>query len=217
MSKLLIIEDISNSARMIQKQFELINACFSKENSFWLCKNNNNISIKKINDLENQTENTIFSNEDLDDIKLSLKKFIKDYEKETILILIDFLLISKDVSSPTLLSYIEKGEFSGDLYKYIISLRNGLDSELKTENLFTLIYSRGETFLSILSEFLKHETDESDKYFFMESCEPEYITWAISRYDEIIGETDPSALQPGSIFPLDLPEEYIEFFKSITK
>lgn len=219
MAKLVIIDDNLPVVDKVAAQMKMINNAFNEENSYYLYKKDNNMHFRKIKERDTDICNLItFTHNDKLEILQLIDNFIKETD-EKILILFDVLLISQNIYSPNIEDYEADGEFSIDIYSHLIELKNGKNTDLNTDNLFFIIYSRSDTTISMLSFLLKQRIREENKkntgqkdnsFLPIESAEEYNISWVYNLYAD---PKKPPEKDVGNEFPLSFPIEYINFIK----
>ena len=221
MAKLVIIDDLLNGCKLIQKQFESINPSFSSESAFVFVNDCEDDNMKLVN-INSADKNIIIFKRHKDSVIKQLIEFIVKNENEPIVIVIDTLLISQSPNQPSIGKYYTDGEYSDEIYKYLFELKNGKDSEkgYNLENVCHFMSFRSESSISIISQALKKRVEEDEEimknsdgnkkiYFPREACEPENISWVL-----IACQSYDNNYEVSNHFPLIFPDEYIEFFKS---
>jgi len=216
MSKFLIIDDIKQAINLISKQIQFINKNVKEENIFYI--SSDEIKIQPIQELQNEKNISLagFSEEKIFPV---IEKFIED-TNEPILIIIDTLLISKNIISPSYEDYVENGEFSVQIYKNLIKLKNGINPNIDPDKLNFFMCSRLESALCVISKVLyKLHKDASEKndakeleFFPFESCDSDNISWVINRCAAPEEECEDTIRDN---YPINLPDSYIDFIKTL--
>ena len=221
MAKLLIVEDHLKMVRMIQEYIHGINPLFTLENTFCfspqlplqLC------SLDKIPDVPDRAllagkQETVFSN---------VFQFLDKHAGENVLILIDVLLNSQNISAPSLERYRADQEYSCELYAELLRVKNGKRisrcDNINPNHFFHIIYSRSDSSIGVvvaaLSELSRSQDEEDRKYFPKECAMFKNISWCRNGYDATDPNFGVSESQKKGSVPLALPSGYIEFIRSL--
>lgn len=216
MAKLLIVEDYTQTIVKIAKQFELINKNFQTDCTFcFIPSTGGNLEIQSISSLESHRNLKRVDFSEQERIVLnSILDFLKNNKNDSILILIDVLLISPNPNAPSLEQYQLNKEFSCSLYADLIRVKNGkyLGDGIDGKNLSFVIYSRSDSILTVVAPTLKSlYTDEDRQFFPRESYLPKNISWCKNREEEVDAEPEANTQTP----PLALPKSYTQFFSKM--
>ncbi len=221
MAKLLIIEDHLKMVELLQAYLETINPSFTKENTFCFCSLNGALQIQCLNGI-NIVSHTRMSGKKEEVFSEVFRFLSKNYE-EDILILIDVLLNSQNISAPSFERYRADGEYSCELYAELIRIKNGKKIEgaehINPDKFFHIIYSRSDASIGVVAAVLNDLYDKQDKddqkYFPRECTLFENISWCRNCYDSTDQDLGVSETQHTGAPPLALPEEYREFIKEL--
>lgn len=232
MAKLIIIDDEYIMVKMIQGQLGTINPAFAELDTNGSCKN---VLCLTRNGKEYQFTNfnpngddpdaftSVFQNITLKELEKLLYKTLVDYREERVLFLIDFLLRSKDINSPSVTAYIEKGEFSAELYAILARFQNnmnpGVQGTVEPNNFGFIMFSRGEVSINIITDRLFAYRDtltEAEKETLPQDyCIGINIAWCLNRCDKTDENLHVISDQLGHEAPLVLPSSYKSYIEEL--
>ncbi len=223
--KLLIIDDKSIMYGLIQKQFNIINNKFTIENTlFFQNKDVNELEIKSLKDASAPSDCS-FSGYSSEDIIAKVDALIDapENENELFFVLIDMCLKKDIIGNYDITDYYEYKEICADIYIHLFKRNFIAGKEKKKKTLFA-IYSRSETFISVISKVLldkymaKHESLGLDKNADMDDfpyacCLPNNITWFTSLWrpkdKDCINKINDN-------YPLNLPKKLCKYIEGLT-
>lgn len=217
MAKLLIVEDYVQTIKKIAKQFETINKNFQADSVFcFIPARGNNLEIQTISSLNlHPSLDRIDFAEQHEVVLNAILSFLKCNENDSILILIDVLLISPNPNAPSLEQYQLNKEYSCALYAELIKVKNGkykTNHGISGKNISFVIYSRSDSILTVVAPTLKSLYTDEDRLFFpSESYLPKNISWCKNREEEVGTELDAQRQTP----PLALPKSYTKYFSEM--
>lgn len=221
MAKLLIVEDHLKMVRMIQKYIHEINPLFTPRNTFCFSPQGS-LRLCSLDELQDGSDRAILAGKQ-EAVFSRVFHFLNDHAGENVLILIDVLLNTQNISAPSLERYRADHEYSCELYAELLRIKNGKRirrcGNIDPNHFYHIIYSRSDSSIGVvvaaLSE-LFHSQDENDRKYFPKECAQfENISWCRNGYDA----TDPNfgvaeSQKKGSV-PLALPLEYTNFIRDL--
>lgn len=223
--KLLIIDDKSIMYGLIQKQFNRINNNFNVENTLFFQNNDlNELEIKSLKDV-NTPSDCSFSGCSSEDIISKVDAIIDapEHENELFFVLIDMCLKKDIIGNYDITDYYEYKEICADIYIHLFK-RNYIAGKEKRKKTLFAIYSRSETFISVISKVLldkhkaQHESLKLDQKVDIEgfpyaSCQPNNITWFTSLWrpqdKDCINKINDN-------YPLNLPKKLCKYIAELT-
>lgn len=223
MAKLLIIDDNITMVNFIQRQFVEINPHFTVDNTFCFVPGADSLRIISLEKLpESEPSHTVvFLRKDKEAMRQVLQ-FLGGHRDEKVLILIDVLLNSKDISAPSIEKYRAHQEFSCTLYAELLRIKNGkrvFGFRIDRNNFFHMLYSRSEASITVvaaeLSRLYEKQPPEDKAYFPEKCCELKNISWCKNRYDQTDEYGNIDKEQYVSEPPLALPSGFREFFHTL--
>lgn len=224
MPNLLVIEDHMKMVEMIQKYLETINEGFCEDNTF--CFSSSPTlkldSLTSFKDID-KTSSRVTLEGRKDEVFSAIFQFLNDHSEENVLILIDVLLNSQNISAPSVERYWADNEYSCEIYAELLRIKNGKKIEgydrINPEKMFHIIYSRSDASIGVvapvLSELSRRQSDEDRKYFPEECARFENISWCWNGYERTNADLSISEEQNGGSVPLRLPREYEKFVKEL--
>lgn len=220
MAKLLIIEDHLRMARMIQKYIQTINPLLVPENTFCFCQHES-LALCSLNEITDDDTRVILKRRK-EEVFSNVYQFLNDRPAENVLIFIDVLLNSQNISAPSFERYRADKEYSCELYAELIRIKNGKRvpgyGKIDPKHFFHMIYSRSDSSIGVVAAVLEdlyaHSNKKEENYFPIECARFENISWCRNRYD--ITNSDFSVAEAQESGPvLALPSGYKEFFRSL--
>lgn len=218
MAKLLIVEDHLRMAWMIQEYVQKINPLFTPENTFCF-PHRGSLELRPLCKLPNDGSRASLAGKQKD-VFSKVFRFLNKWPQEDVLILIDVLLNSQNISAPSFERYRADHEYSCELYAELLRVKNGKKvkgcGNIDPNKFYHIIYSRSDASIgvvvAVLSELSQHQSEADRNYFPKECARFENISWCRNGYDI----TDPDFMpQEGDGVPLKLPEEYKEFIRGL--
>ena len=211
--KLLIIDDMAEMVLLAQSQFENLNGAFSKNNTFFFQKEDNNLIIKNFlnyNSIDD-IKNCSFEGFDEEYVYNIIKPFIQETSpEEKVFVIIDVCLKTEYTGAFTIEDYEDTQEISAQIYRWLNGVRQDLN---RGWNLQFLIYSRSEIFVDVISNVLINTNSETnDKWLSAYECAPENISWAFNLWRPQQQTTEKTASDK---YPIYLNDEVVQYFKSL--
>ena len=220
MAKLLIVEDHLRMVRMIQEYIHKINPLFTPENTFCF-SHQGPLALRPLSEFPDDNARVILA-EKQEDLFSRVFHFLDERPDENVLILIDVLLNTQNISAPSFERYRADHEYSCELYAELLRAKNGKPIQdcgnINPKNFFHIIYSRSDSSIGVVAAVLEDlwtSQDEKDRKYFPKACARfENISWCRNRYDA----TDPDfkvaeVQKSGSV--LALPSGYREFIRTL--
>lgn len=221
--KLLIIDDQAKMVELIQLQFSKLNESFSKQNTyFFQIENQTKLDVQSFSKV-NVLNDCSFSGFSKYDVLEKVDELINDAisSSEWIFIVIDMCLKKDILGNYDITDYFAYEEFCADIYRHLIETKN---QSSKYEKLIFAIYSRSETFVSVISKVLKDQyimerkklkldINKDIKGFPYASCEAHNISW----FTNIWRPTDCDCKEKVcDNYPLNLPKELCDFLRELS-
>lgn len=154
--KLLIIDDKSKMMELVQKQFCELNVAFDKNNTFLFQLNTETgLEIKAYDSIASLND-CPFSGYTKEDVLTKIDSLLDhpQYKSELFFIVIDMCLKKDIIGNFDIADYYEYKEICADIYRHLIERKN---TTLKGRNILFAIYSRSETFVSVISKVLQEQ------------------------------------------------------------
>ena len=221
MAKLLIVEDHLKMVQFIQKYIQEINPLFTPENTFCFSPQSPLI-LRSLNTIQAGLDRAILSGK-RKEVFSAVFQFLNGHPEEDVLILIDVLLNTQNISAPSIERYRADHEYSCELYAELLRVKNGKrilgGGKINPNRFYHIIYSRSDSSIGVviaaLDEVCRDQDANDRKYFPKECALFENISWCRNGYDA----TDPNfgvaeSQKEGSV-PLALPSEYKEFIQDL--
>lgn len=220
--KLLIIDDKSKMVEFVQKQFHKLNNRFDEYNTFLFQINNEKeLEIKTYNSIVS-LKDCPFSGYTKEEVLSKIDSVLDhpQYKSELFFIAIDMCLKKDIIGNFDIADYYEYKEICADIYRHLIEKKN---TSLKGRNILFAIYSRSETFVSVISKVLqeqykiKHselnlDNNEDINEFPYASCEAQNISW----FTNLWRPNDNSCEEKVSdSYPLNLPDDLCKYIKTL--
>lgn len=222
MAKLLIIDDHLKMVELLQAYLYTINPRFTRENTYCFFNQEGTLQIQCLNNIH-ETSRTRMSGKK-EEVFSEVFRFLSEEHEENILILIDVLLNSQNISAPSFEHYRADGEYSCELYSELIRIKNRKKimgtEHIDPDKFFHIIYSRSDASIgvvaAVLDDLYKKQSKEDEKYFPRECTLFENISWCRNCFDSTDQDLGVSETQQAGARPLALPKEYREFIKGLT-
>lgn len=220
MAKLLIVEDHLRMVRMIQEYIHEINSLFTPDNTFCFSPQDS-LTLLSLSKFTDDSARVILR-EKQEDLFAEVFRFLDKWANEDILILIDVLLNTQNISAPSFERYRADHEYSCELYTELLRVKNGKQipgcSNINRERFFHIIYSRSDSSIGVVAAVLKdlwdNQSEEDRTFFPKESARFENISWCRNRNDVTDPDLSVAKVQkPGNV--LALPREYREFIGAL--
>lgn len=227
MAKLLIVDDHLRMVQMIQKCIYEINSSFTPENTFSFFPESDPLELHSLDEFENNHQDNamrIILTEKKDTVFSKVFQFLNASSTEDVLVLIDVLLNSQNISAPSLERYRADHEYSCELYSELLQIKNGKKIEgynkIDPDKFFHIIYSRSDAIIGVVTQVLSDlsaaaQTEKEQKYFPRECARPENISWCRNCYDTTNPDFSVAEPQDQNCKPLALPRGYVEFIKKL--
>lgn len=218
MAKLLIIEDHLKMVELLQKYFETINSHFTKKNTFCFSTQNGSLHIQPLDKVDCSLR-TIMSGKK-EEVFSQVFHFLNKNCEEAVLILIDVLLNSQNISAPSYERYRADGEYSCELYAELIRIKNGKKiksaKNIDPDKFYHIIYSRSDASIGVVTTVLDDLYDKQEEALFPKECTLfKNISWCRNCFDTTNQDLSVSATQQSVAHPLALPKEYKAFLKDL--
>lgn len=220
MVKLLIVEDHLRMVRMIQEYIHEINPLFTPENTFCFSPQSR-LKLCPLTEIQDSHARAILEGKKKD-VFSKVFQFLNEHSGENVLILIDVLLNSQNISAPSFERYRADHEYSCELYAELLRAKNGKDipdcGNIDPRHFFHIIYSRSDSSIGVVAAVLEdlwsHQEKEDQEYFPKECARFENISWCRNRYDATDPDFSVSKVQKsGSV--LALPSGYKRFISDL--
>lgn len=220
MAKLLIVEDHLRMVRMIQEYIYQINPLFTPENTFCFSPQGP-LALRPLSEFSDDNARVILA-EKREDLFSEVFHFLDERPAENVLILIDVLLNTQNISAPSFERYRADHEYSCELYADLLRVKNGKCipdcGNINPHHFFHIIYSRSDSSIgvvaAVLDELWTRQGKEDRPYFPKECARFENISWCRNRYDATDPDFSVAEVQrPGSV--LALPSGYKEFIRNL--
>lgn len=220
--KLLIIDDKSKMVELVQKQFYKLNAGFDKNNTFlFQISNETGLEIKTYDSIA-PLKDCPFSGYTKEEVLKKIDSLLDhpQYKSELFFIVIDMCLKKDIIGNFDIADYYEYKEICADIYRHLIERKN---TSLKGRNILFAIYSRSETFVSVISKVLQEQykikhselnlkINDDINDFPYASCEAQNISW----FTNLWRPNDNSSEQKVSNnYPLNLPGDLCDYIKTL--
>lgn len=222
MAKLLVIDDHLKMVRMIQEYIQGINPLFTPGNTFCF-SSQSPLKLCPLDELQDGSDRALLAGKQ-EMVFSKVFQFLNEHAGENVLILIDVLLNTENISAPSLERYRADHEYSCELYAELLRVKNGKQiprcGNIDPNHFYHIIYSRSDSSIGVvvaaLSELSRSQDEEDRKYFPKECAMFENISWCRNGYDV----TDPNfgvaeTQKKGSV-PLALPSGYKVFIGDLT-
>lgn len=221
MAKLLIVEDHLKMVQFIQKYIQGINPLFTPENTFCFSPQSP-LKLCSLDKLQDRPDRAILAGK-REAVFSKVFQFLNEHTGEDVLILIDVLLNTQNISAPSFERYWADHEYSCELYAELLRVKNGKRirgcGNINPDRFYHIIYSRSDSSIgvvvAVLDELSRSQDAKDREYFPRECARFENISWCRNGYDV----TDPSfgvaELQKEGSVPLALPLEYKNFIRKL--
>lgn len=220
MAKLLIVEDHLRMVRMIQTYLHEINPRFTPENTFCF-SHQDPLELRPLSEFPEDNARVSLA-EKQEALFSEVFHFLDKCPDENVLILIDVLLNTQNISAPSFDRYRADHEYSCELYAELLRVKNGKRilgcNNINRRHFFHIIYSRSDSSIGVVAAVLEdlwvHQSEENQKYFPKECTQFENISWCRNRYDATAPDFSIAEVQKqGKV--LALPREYREFIHTL--
>ena len=224
MAKLLIVEDHLDMVRLLQVYIEKINSRFTKENTFCFSSKKGPLRIHSLTKLDGEGEKArARMTGKKSDTFLEVFGFLSRHPNEKVLILIDVLLNSQNISAPSFERYRADAEYSCELYAELLRIRNGKKvstfKNINQNNFVHLIYSRSDASIGVVTAVLDdlfQKQNEEDRRFFPRECTLfENISWCRNCCDTTDQDFGVVVTERDRERPLALPKEYRDYIQTL--
>lgn len=146
-----------------------------------------------------------------------------EHSRENVLILIDVLLNTQNISAPSPERYRADHEYSCELYAELLRAKNGKRigrfGNINPNNFFHIIYSRSDSSIgvvvAVLDDLSRNQNEEDRKYFPRECALLKNISWCRNGYDATDPDFSVSESQKEGSLPLALPLGYKNFIRDL--
>lgn len=221
MAKLLIVEDHLKMVRMIQKHIQEINPLLTSGNTFCFSPKPP-LKLCSLDSIPNEPDRVLLAGEQ-NTVFSSVFTFLNEHSYEDVLILIDVLLNSQNISAPSLERYRADHEYSCELYAELLRVKNGKQipncNNINPNRYFHVIYSRSDSSIGVVAAALSElycNQSKTDKQFFPKECSLfKNISWCRNGYDATDPDFGVSESQKDGSTPLALPSGYKEFIRDL--
>lgn len=221
MAKLLIIEDHLRMVELLQKHLAEINSSFTRENTFCFCSVDGALRIRCLNEIDT-VDRAQMSGKKME-VFPEVFRFLNENHDENVLILIDVLLNSQNISAPSFERYRADGEYSCELYAELIRIKNGKKvaeaEHIDPKKFFHIIYSRSDASIgvvaAVLNDLYDKQNKDDEKYFPIECTLFKNISWCRNCFDSTDPDLGVSEVQQSETGPLALPNEYRKFIEKL--
>lgn len=221
MPKLLIIDDHLKMVYKIQKYIQEINPLFTRENTFCF-SSQSPLKLCPLSELKDDCARAILAGK-REEVFSKAFQFLNEQSDEKVLILIDVLLNSQNISAPSIERYRVDHEYSCELYAELLRVKNGKKirrcGKIKPNNFFHIIYSRSDSSIGVvvaaLDELSRSQNEEDRKYFPKECTLLRNISWCRNGYDATDPDFGVAESQKKGSVPLALPSGYKEFIRNL--
>lgn len=219
MAKLLIIDDQIEMARLIQKYMVGLNSSFTEKNTFCFSSKARATHIEALENLRGVHGRALMLGKKKE-VFSEVFDFLNLHAEEKVLILIDVLLNSLNISAPSYERYRADAEYSCELYAQLLRIKNGKKvKNIRPDNFFHIIYSRSDASIGVVMAVLNElyeKQSETEKAFFPKECTLlQNISWCRNCCETTDEQFLVSPTTAEMNRPLALPEAYREFFKTL--
>lgn len=221
MAKLLIVEDHLKMVRMIQKYIHEINPLFTSENTFCFSPQGA-LELCPLDKLHDGSDRAILAGKQ-DQVFSKVFQFLNEHAEENVLILIDVLLNTENISAPSLERYRADQEYSCELYAELLRVKNGKRikrcGNIDPDGFYHIIYSRSDSSIGVvvaaLDELSRSQNEKDREYFPKECALFENISWCRNGYDATDPNFGVAESQREDSVPLALPSGYKDFIRDL--
>ncbi len=220
MAKLLIVDDQIKMAGIIQEYMQQINQSFSKDNTFCFASQDGNLRLLSLSELGQDSDHFLMVGKKKE-VFSSVFQFLSEHTNENVLIMIDVLLNSTNISAPSYERYRADEEYSCELYAELLRFKNGKAGKwtVNPEKFFHIIYSRSDASIGVVMTVLQELYDnqaEGDKAYFPKDCVLfNNISWCRNCCESTDEHFEVTASEDEKNQPIALPKGYLEFFKTL--
>lgn len=221
MAKLLVVEDHLKMVCMIQKYIHEINPLFTQENTFCF-SSQSHLKLCPLSELQDYNARAILAGKQKA-VFSKVFQFLNEHSRENVLILIDVLLNTQNISAPSPERYRADNEYSCELYAELLRVKNGKRighfNNIDPKNFFHIIYSRSDSSIGVVVavlDDLSRSQSEADRKFFPRECALlRNISWCRNGYDATDPDFSVSKSQKEGSLPLALPAGYKKFIQDL--
>jgi len=221
MAKLLIVEDHLKMVRSIQEYIYEINPLFTLENTFCF-STQSRLKLCPLSEIQDSHDRAILEGKQKG-VFDKVFRFLNEQSGENVLILIDVLLNSQNISAPSIERYQADHEYSCELYAELLRVKNGKRiqncGKINPDKFFHIIYSRSDSSIGVvvgvLNELSRSQDEKDRKYFPRECTLFENISWCRNGYDATDPDFGVAELQKKGSVPLALPSGYRDFIRDL--
>lgn len=221
MAKLLIVDDHLKMVRMIQEYIHTINPLFTPENTFCFFSKGS-LDLVPLSELQEDQDRTILAGKQ-EAVFSKVFRFLDKHSEEKVMILIDVLLNTQNISAPSIERYRADHEYSCELYAELLRVKNGKRllgyHNINPNNFFHIIYSRSDSSIGVvvaaLDELSINQNEKDRKYFPKECALLKNISWCRNGYDATDPDFSVADSQKEGSVPLALPLGYKNFIRDL--